>query len=333
MTSPKISVAMSVYNNARFLAEAIESILAQTAGDFEFLIVNDGSSDGSGDIIDSFAERDSRVRAFHQENRGLIFSLNRLLDEARAPLIARMDGDDIALSQRFERQLAFLESHPDHGVVGTWTVSVDEHGRERVPAPGATPNPDHPTSHEGFLAALKTGPLLCHSSVMMRADIVRSIGGYHAAFHHCEDYDLWLRLSERTRLCSLPERLLLYRCSESQVSSVHILAQKIGAAIAFQAHCERAAGRPDPTEGFERLPPLEDVDRLFGRKGLREQICAQVAPEIIHSPVALRSAGYDLLLEYVRRGGSHEGLWRTVARLVKLGEPARALGLASALAR
>ena len=204
--SPAITVAMSVYNNARFLAEAIESILAQTYGDFEFLIVNDGSSDGSGEIIDAYAGRDPRVRPIHQRNRGLVASLNRMIEEARAPLIARMDGDDVSAPERFERQAAFLAANPDHGVIGAWATSIDEQGRDCDNG-----GLDQPTDHEGFLDALFDKPLMCHPAAMLRTGVVRAASGYRGAYRHCEDYDLWLRLSERTKLCSLPERLLLYR--------------------------------------------------------------------------------------------------------------------------
>lgn len=323
---PRLSVAMAVYNNAPFLAEAIESILAQTIGDFEFLIVNDGSTDGSGAIIDAYAARDNRIRAIHQSNCGLVASLNHMVEEARAPLIARMDGDDISLPTRFERQLAFLHANPDYGVVGTSTHDIDEQGR-------LSPNVDfHPLDHEAFLAALETGPWLCHPSVIMRRDVVRAAGGYRAAFRHCEDYDLWLRLSERTKLCTLPDRLFHYRRSPGQVSSAHVLEQLTGAAIAYAAHCEREAGRPDPTEGMDHLPPIDRLDAMFGREGVSRAVRAKVAPNIVWSARALRGDGFLLLLAHIEEGGDRAGLWRTALRLVKLGEPRRAARLALALA-
>ena len=328
MSMPRISVAMSVYNNAPYLALAIESILAQTFGDFEFLIVNDGSTDGSGEIIDRYARDDARIRPLHQENRGLIASLNRMLEESRAPIIARMDGDDIALPTRFERQISYLDSNPGCGVVGTWATCIDETGAVRQEI-----CPDHPTTHEAFLGKLETGPLLCHPSVMMRRQIVRGAGGYHAAYRHCEDYDLWLRLSERTKICSLPERLLLYRHSDSQVSTRHIVAQHVGAAVAYIAHCERMAGRPDPTDRLDQLPPVGQLDALFGREGIDRAVRSKVAPGLVYSEVALRGEGYDMLMEHVREGGDKKGLWRTVARLVRMGEPRRAMSLASALSK
>jgi glycosyltransferase involved in cell wall biosynthesis len=326
MTNPPLTVAMSVYNNAPYLALAIESIQAQTFADWEFLIVNDGSSDGSREIIDNFAARDPRIRAIHQENRGLVASLNRLVDEARAPLIARMDGDDISLPTRFEKQLAFLAEYPDHGVVGTWATCIDETGALRGDCG------EKPITHEEMVAAFEYGPLLCHPSVIMRRDVVRGVGGYRAAYKHCEDYDLWLRLGSVTKLANLRERLILYRHSESQVSSKHVVLQQVNAAIAFAAYREYSAGRADPTEGLDELPALADVDEALGLPGLSREIRAKVAPNILYSPVALKTDGYDIILRYIREGGERDGMWRTAARLVTLGEPKRALRMAGALA-
>jgi GT2 family glycosyltransferase len=324
---PAVSIAMSVYNAGRFLPEAVESMLAQTFRDYEFLILNDGSTDGSGEVVDAYAARDSRIRAIHQENRGLVASLNRLIGEARAPLIARMDGDDVSMPQRLAQQVAFLARNPDYGVVGSWATSIDESGDSCD-----TGGLDQPTDHEGFLEALNGKPLLCHPSALLRTDVVRAAGGYRALYKHCEDYDLWLRLAERTRLCSLPERLILYRYSDGQVSSRHILAQAIGAAIAWLAHVERANGRPDPTEGLDELPPLSRLDALFGRPGIAAQVREMVAPKIVYSDVALGGEGYHLLLDHVRAGGARGGMWRTAARLIKMGAPAKAVRLAATLA-
>jgi GT2 family glycosyltransferase len=326
--TPAITVAMSVYNNAPFLRAAIDSILAQSFGDFEFLIVNDGSSDGSSAIIDSYAAADRRVRAIHQPNRGLVASLNRMIDEARAPLIARMDGDDICLPDRFAHQLAFLERNPDFGVVGAWATSIDEHGRNCD-----TGGLDQPTSWEGFLDALWGKPLMCHPAATLRTDVLKRVGGYRALYRHCEDYDLWLRLSEVTKLCSLPERLILYRYSDSQVSTRHIVAQTIGAAVAWFAHLEREAGRPDPTEALAAIPPVAELDRLFGRPGVAKAVRDLVAPGLVYSEVALAGEGFDMLLDHLREGGRPDGLWRTAARLMRFGQPRRALTLATALVR
>jgi Glycosyl transferase family 2 len=326
MSSPAISVAMSVYNGERFLALAIESILAQSFTDFEFLILNDGSSDGSAAIIDHYAKTDSRIRAIHRENRGLIESLNQLLRESRAPWIARMDGDDIALPSRFEKQMAFLAAHPDHQVLGTWTEDIDEDG-----LPFSVNGKDHPTSHAEFLASVKERSGLCHPSVIMNRELALSVGGYHAAFKHCEDYDLWMRLADKTRICSLPERLVKYRHSANQVSNKYVVTQQIGAAVSRLALRERQAGRIDPTETLDALPPLDELDRLFGRTGVAREVRSIAASGILYSSVALKGEGFDLLLDHIRDGERVTGLRRTILRLVRMGEPARAARLARAL--
>ncbi|WP_408588303.1 glycosyltransferase [Novosphingobium sp.] len=326
--NPRISVALSVYNGERFLAQAIESVLGQTCGDFEFLILDDGSRDATPAIIADHAARDPRIRPIVRENRGLVASLNQLLAEARAPLVARMDADDLCLPERLGRQLAYLDAHPEIGVLGTWTEDIDELG-----GPHPVLAPDHPLGHEDFLRAVELSlPLLCHPAVMYRRDVVLSVGGYHGAFRHCEDLDLWLRLAAVTRIANLPERLLRYRHYEEQVSSRHATVQQVGAAVARIAHAERLAGRPDPTADLDALPSIDQLDALFGREGVARAVRARVAPGLLYSRSALRDEGFDILRRYIREGGSREGLWRTVGRLVRFGEPLRAARLAATLA-
>ena len=326
--APPLSVAMSVYNGERFLAEAIDSILAQTFADFEFLILDDGSTDATAAMLRDYARRDSRVRPIIRENRGLVASLNQLLAEARAPIVARMDADDFALPDRFARQMQFLADNPDHGVVGSWSRDMDENG-----GPYVTVGQDHPVTHAEFLHNIRHGgPLLCHPAVMYRRAIVLQQGGYHAAFRHCEDLDLWLRLASVTRMANIPERLIRYRHYSGQVSKRHATEQQVGAAIAYEAWRVRDAGKPDPTATAERLPPVEELDAFFGEAGVAARVREAVTRGILHSPVALRDQGFDIMLDHVRGGGCRKGLWRTVARLAKLGEPARALRLSSALA-
>ncbi len=328
MTAPTLSVAMSVYNGERFLAEAIESVLSQSFTDFEFLILDDGSSDGTRALIERYASADSRIRPIIRENRGLIASLNQLIEEARGTLVARMDADDVCKPERFARQVAFLAANPECGVVGSWTEDIDEFG-DRYRLEGR----DHPLNHEDFLRAIEQGaPLLCHPAVIFRRDIVRAVGGYHAAFRHCEDMDLWLRLASTTRIANLPERLLRYRHYGDQVSSRYATEQQIGAAVALLAFRERQAGRPDPTEHLHKLPPLEELDRLFGREGVSRWVRARVAPGILYSYSGLRDEGFDIVIQHIREGGTRDGMWRTVARLLRFGEPARAITLATALA-
>ena len=328
MSVPAISVAMSVFNGARFLDEAITSVRAQTFADFEFLILDDGSIDASRAIVARHAAADPRIRPIFRENRGLIASLNQLLGEARAPLVARMDADDVSLPQRFDRQIAFLAGHSDYAVVGSAAEDIDDRG---APCPA----PDHPPplTHEAALAALETRSPLCHPAVMARREVMLAAGGYHPAFRHCEDYDLWLRICTRgARIGNLAEPLLRYRRYPEQISTRHALEQTIGAAVAVVAYRERLAGRPDPTARLDRLPPIDRLDALFGRPGVAREVRARVARGLLHSRVALRGEGFDLLLRHVGDGGGGEALWRTVPRLVRFGAPRRAARLAAALA-
>jgi len=326
--TPAITVAMSVYNGERFLAAAIESVLGQTVSDFEFLILDDGSTDATAAILRSYARADARVRPIIRENRGLVASLNEMLAVARAPIVARMDADDVCRPHRFERQLAFLDQHPDHGVVGSWSEDMGEHG-EPIFRTGA----DHPITHEEVLEAIAEGrQVICHPAAMYRRDVVLSVGGYHAAFRHCEDYDLWLRLASVTKLGNVPERLVRYRRYDGQVSARHSTELQFGTAVAQLAWEERAAGRPDPTTKLERLPPIDDLDALFARPGVSRQVREQVAMGLLYSAQAMRDEGFDLLVRHLRDGGRRDGMWRTVLRLLRFGEPWRAMRLAVTLA-
>ncbi len=326
--APALSVAMSVFNGERFLASAIQSVLDQTFADFEFLILDDGSTDGSADIIHGFARKDSRIRPIVRENRGLVASLNQLLVEAQAPIVARMDADDICQPQRFAKQMAFLAANPDHGVVGSWSEDINEQGQPR-----AASGTDHAiTNEEMYEVARHGGQLLVHPAVMYRRAIVDRVGGYHAAFRHCEDYDLWLRLASETKMANIPERLIRYRHYSGQVSKKHVTEQTVGAAIAHEAWRARQAGKPDPTADLETLPAIAELDSLFGETGVASRVRARVARGILHSHTALRDEGFDILLTHIGDGGNRDGLWRTAARLVRYGEPLRAMRLARTLA-
>lgn len=324
--TPAITVAMSVMNGARFLHDAMASVLAQTTRDFELVVVDDGSTDATPAILAAHAAADARVRVLTQPNRGLVASLNRILAEARAPLFARMDGDDVALPERLAVQAAWLADHPVVVALGTGFVPIDESGHRGHPVRNVV------TPAE-VLADLPNGPPLCHPSVVMRTDALRAVGGYRAAYRHCEDYDLWLRLSERGALANLPEPLLLYRHNPNQVSQRHVLEQKYGAAVAWEAHVERMAKRPDPTAALERLPPLAALDALFKRPGAAAAVRAKLAAGVLYSPDALVNGGLDHVIDELRAGGAHDGLWRTVARLARHRQPRAATRLARALLR
>lgn len=311
---PAISVATSVYNGERFLAPAIDSVLAQNFSDFEFLLLDDGSRDGSLAIAQDYAARDPRIRLITRENRGLVSSLNELLAMARAPLVARFDADDICAPDRLSQQLAFMQTHPDHGLVGSNTRYI---GADGLPSP--VPNLPRPQDHQALLASFEDKPNLCHSAVLYRRDLVLALGGYRASYVHAEDYDLWLRLSAVTRLANLPRVLLDYRITPEQVSSRHMVTQAVNAGIAWLAHQERAAGRGDPTAGLEQLPGLDQLDAAI-RPGAADYVRQRVIDRILYSPAALAGDGWPILLDHAARHRREPRLWRTAARLLRAGQ-------------
>jgi hypothetical protein len=302
-------------------------MLDQSVSNLEFIIVNDGSTDGSADILDRYARADRRVRVLHQANRGVAASRNRAIGEARAPLVAVMDGDDVAMPDRFDIQVQFLDAHLDYGAVGCQVVLIDPCGR--VIGPGVP----YPTDHIGFLQALENSPLMIHPGALIRRNLLVAIGGYRSIFRYGPDYDLWLRLSSITKLCSVSNVLLHYRVNPDQVSSRNLLEQKINAAIAWEAYLERRAGRPDPIAGLQALPAVACLDQLFGRNGVSRAVRDKVTPQILFSKAALSAGGALFIRDYVRDGGDRAGLWRTCLRLLKMGMPVDAIRLSMSLAR
>jgi glycosyltransferase involved in cell wall biosynthesis len=323
--SPAISVLMSVYNGGRHLYAAAQSILLQRFHDFEFLILNDGSTDDSSQVLHTLAARDPRIRLIERENRGLVASLNELVMAARAPLLARMDCDDIAVETRFDKQIAYLRAHPEIGVLGTNTHELDDEGRLFAC------KDFHATDAAGIRDALAFGPSLCHPSIMMRTELVRSVGGYREAFRHAEDYDLWLRLSEITDLGNLPDRLLLYRRSLGQVSQKYRYAQTLAAAVAWEAHILRLAGQQDPFDTVQAMPTLDKIADLFPEPGVYAKIRRKFIGNIRYDADSLKGETFGLLLKQATAPSRFDGAWRTVARLMKLGAYYHAWQLACAL--
>lgn len=211
MTAPRVSVILSVRDGERWVPQAVESVLGQTFADFEFVVVDDGSTDRTGEILDAY--RDPRVRVVHQARAGLTSSLNRATRLTRAPLVARMDADDVALPERFERQIAFLDAHPDVGLLGTGCHEIASSGevvRTLVP----------PADDAAIRRALIRANPFIHSSVVFRREAVERVGAYDERLPVAQDYDLWMRMSRVTRLANLPEPLVLRRLTPGRVSSV-----------------------------------------------------------------------------------------------------------------
>jgi glycosyltransferase involved in cell wall biosynthesis len=200
VNAPRVSVLLPVRDGARFLREALESVLAQTLSDLELLVVDDGSTDETPEILASVTHE--RLRVLRQEHAGLVAALERGLAEARAPFLARMDADDVSLPQRLERQLAALTDGV--GLVGCGVERIDETGR--VLGSHMLPPDD---------AALRRRLLLrnpfAHGSVVVRREALERAGGYRADYGANEDYDLWRRIARDWELAAVPEILYRYR--------------------------------------------------------------------------------------------------------------------------
>ena len=212
---------MSVYNGEKCLKEAVESILSQTFRDFEFIIVNDGSTDGTSSMLAHYQQKDTRIRLYNQGNRGLIASLNRGCELACGKYIARMDSDDVSLPERLGKQLEFMESHPEIGVLGTGIKIINEKGRALL-----NQNWRYPASPRVMGWFLLFGACVAHPSVMMRRDIIRQLGFYQPEALYVEDYDLWTRANSVTQIANIPEILLRYRFWDGSICSQHRLTQR-----------------------------------------------------------------------------------------------------------
>jgi glycosyltransferase involved in cell wall biosynthesis len=215
--APAVSVVMPVWNATATVAAAIASVVDQTERDWELVAVDDGSIDGSIELLRAFAARDARIRVVAQAHRGLVAALETGLHAARAPLIARLDADDVARPERLERQRAHLDAHPDVGLVAT-CVTFDG---DRTRSAGYARYVDWTNTlltHDAIaLAAFVESPL-AHPSVMFRRALVERFGGY-ASGDFPEDYELWLRwLDGGVRMDKLAEPLLVWRDSPGRLS-------------------------------------------------------------------------------------------------------------------
>lgn len=209
---PLVSVLMPIFNGGKYLREAVESILDQTFTDFEFLVLDDGSTDDSLALLRQYAARDSRVRVITRENRGLTFSLNELLSYARGEFVARMDADDVALPERFARQAAFLGEHPRVVCVGGAYQMIDNASRFLT-----TLTPPQTDAEIQYLH-LSGHTAINHPTAMMRLAVVNRVGGYDSEYDLVEDLDLWLRLGEVGELANLADVLLKYRLHDKSIS-------------------------------------------------------------------------------------------------------------------
>jgi len=251
----KITAIIPVYNAEYFLKPAIDSILNQTFKDFELLAINDGSTDSSLEILTSF--KDSRLKIINNDkNRGIIYTLNRGINEAKGKYIARMDADDIALPERLALQVDYLEKNPNVVLLGGCAEVINQRGK-------VFDTLTIPLTHKDILNNIFSSNCFIHPSVMFHKSVAQRLGAYDTNAQHAEDYDLWLRIIQEHQVANLPQPLIQYRVHPDQISQTKIKKQRQAADRArFKAlkvfEQQGQAIRP-------KVKKTTRLDRLYGR--------------------------------------------------------------------
>jgi glycosyltransferase involved in cell wall biosynthesis len=247
----KVSVVIPVHNGEKYLAQAIESVLAQTHRDLELLVINDGSTDGSLDIMERYARADSRIKVIAQVRRGHVAAANRGLEEAHCEWVARLDADDIFHHEKIERQLAFVRSHPDVRIVGTLGHFINHEGRVL----GLVGSEGPFTIRECCRLAEANQPVsFIHSSTIVHRESILRLGGYRTKFLQVEDIDLWNRVAEEHPVVKMPEPLVLYRIHPESMTMSRQGEQRIQYKWVIECMMARRARRAEPSfEEFLRI--------------------------------------------------------------------------------
>jgi len=290
--APKVSVLMAVHNGEKFVQEAIASLYGQTYQDFELIVVDDGSTDGTPEVLQQV--KDSRTFIYRNaENQGLTKSLNKGLRLCRGDYVARMDADDVSAPERFARQVAFLEGHPDVALVGTPYHHIDAQGT-------VTAQIEVPSEDDQIREALKEKNCFGHGTIMARRSALVACGGYDERFVWAQDYDLWLRMAEKHRLANLGEPLYYWRSTEECISHAKRQEQQHYKDLAIREARSRR-GEQEASKQGRRLsepdePPLVSVivptyNRPEMLKRAIESILSQTYPSI--EIVVVNDAGDD----------------------------------------
>lgn len=252
MNNPSISVLMSCYNAEKWLPAAIDSVLVQSYTDFEFIILNDGSTDTTLSIVRAYGSKDSRIVILDKPNTGLADSLNCGIRVARGRWIARIDADDLCDPLRLEKQLKFVLENPDIVLLGSGFREIDVHNI-RVK--------DHyyPGKSRQLIRRLeRLRGFFPHSSAFFRLDIAKQLGGYRTEIKRAEDWDLWLRFSERGNIACLADLLVLIRKHNEQISNEEGgFRQLIDVHIATVSYFLRRLGIEDPMTSIKNVKASE----------------------------------------------------------------------------
>lgn len=297
-TAPKLSLIMSVYNGEDYLGEAIESVLNQTFTDWELIVINDCSTDSTGEILRAFAQRDDRIKVYPNEvNLRLPTSLNRALEIARGTYIARMDADDICLPDRLQKQYAFMEEHPDIALSSCKFMTL----KNGVIASGGCGGRNDAEAIKALL--LVTNPVL-HPGIIARAEVIRELK-YDPNFTCTEDMELWTRfVMAGYKIGILPDYLMLYRLHDKQITQTTLEKQHREVLAIQKRYCGTL---------LETMTPEQEafyISGIYFRENTDiDQFCAfcRWLKNVNHKTKnfnedALRYAMFEILAEYKRHG-------------------------------
>jgi glycosyltransferase involved in cell wall biosynthesis len=300
---------MSCYNAERWLHESIDTVLNQSFRDFELLLIDDGSTDRTPEIIEKYRAIDERIVAVRKPNTGLADSLNKGIEIARGTWIARLDADDLCEPTRLEEQVDFLNRNPAVVLLGTGFVEINERGEPyRTHA--------YPAEHERLVYSLeRSRAFFPHSSAMYRTDLAREIGGYNARIHRAEDVRLWLEFATRGKIAALPQLLLKIRKHPNQISNDSKgVRQYYDGRSARVCHFLQKMSCPDPARSgtdeewatflswveqkinaspeFERRAIIQEARRRFRENGSKAGNLARAIVYLLRSG-QLISIGYE----------------------------------------
>jgi hypothetical protein len=309
--APAVSVVMPVYNGESFLRDAVDSVLTQTLAEFELIVIDDGSTDSTPEILAGYAAQDQRVLVHRQPNSGRAIALNRGFAVARAPFVARLDADDLAVTHRLEHQRQFLLEHPEVAVVGGAITFVDRAARSFAEV-------RYPLADVEIRKALEHTTPLAHPAVMLRRDAFDRVGGYRVQFKVAEDIDLWLRLAVENSFANLPEPVTRYRIHPGQDTARAVQQMVLETVAARVAARARAGGLPDP------LDTVEAIDRrtVIAAGATDVEITSMAVEHMTWLGKTISRAGYpqaasDLLAEASSLARSSSGSRSLVAVVLR----------------
>jgi len=300
---PAVSIIMAAHNAERYIGEAIRSVLNQTLRDFELLIRDDASTDGTRAI--AARSGDPRIRLLPQTTRvGAAQARNEAFARARGRFIAIHDADDISEPERLQRQLAYLEQHPDVAVVATYGLVVDEHGREME----LLEPPLDPRAIREY--AFERGNPCVHASILFRAGVLQRVKGYDPRFHTAHDHDLVLRILEHFQLANLPEPLYRVRRHSRSLSALYIMQQRAYAELARDMSRARRAGE-DPDTGAraqEFAQRFHDIEAGVFSRDFRCYVHRERARWLMDHGMSAKAVGHAIRAIFAQ-GVNRDNLW------------------------